>query len=265
VTPDEHVAALRRETAAFVLAAAGADLDAPVPSCPDWRLRDLVHHVAGVHAFWLGTLRAAIAGGGAAAGPVDELRRALPPVSEVTVEDLELGAFRLADLLDDADPALAVWNWSGADQTAAWVARRMAHETAVHRVDAELAIGTEAPAIDADLATDGVLEIGEVFLASIVHELDREQRAALHLGGTILLRAHDVPGTGVRFVADGATDTFLGSPAERGESADCLVTGSASDLALFLWDRADVADGGRFTVSGDAGLLERWRALPIFD
>jgi uncharacterized protein (TIGR03083 family) len=257
MTPEEHVAALRRESAAFVLAASATDPGSPVPSCPDWELRDLVHHLAGVHAFFLGTLEGAMAGG---TGPVDERRRALPPPSELTLQQFDEGAQLLADRLAEADPAMPVWNWSGADQTAAWIARRMAHEAAVHRYDADLAAGVELPTIDPGLAADGVLEIGEVFLPSI----ESPARAGVDLSGTLLLRADDVPHAAVRFVADGQSDTFAGTTAGPGESADCLVSGTASDLLLFVWNRID-PDDDRLAVSGDAGVLDRWRALPLFD
>jgi hypothetical protein len=45
----EHIAALRLQGELLVTAAARSDLDTPVPTCPDWRLRDLVRHIGGVH------------------------------------------------------------------------------------------------------------------------------------------------------------------------------------------------------------------------
>ena len=46
--PAEHIAALRREGAA-VATAARSGLDAPVPSCPDWTVADLVAHLGVAH------------------------------------------------------------------------------------------------------------------------------------------------------------------------------------------------------------------------
>ena len=49
---DEHVDAVERETAALAAAFGAAPLEARVPTCPDWSLRDLAEHVAQVTAFW---------------------------------------------------------------------------------------------------------------------------------------------------------------------------------------------------------------------
>ena len=42
---DAYIDAIERESAAFVAAAAAVDADAPVPSCPDWTVDDLLRHV----------------------------------------------------------------------------------------------------------------------------------------------------------------------------------------------------------------------------
>src|SRR4051812_11569501 len=44
----EHVAALEREGVRLA-AAAASDLDADVPPCPQWTVRDVVVHTGGVH------------------------------------------------------------------------------------------------------------------------------------------------------------------------------------------------------------------------
>ncbi len=45
----EHIDALQREGKLLAVAATRTELDAPIPTCPDWRMRDLVRHVGGVH------------------------------------------------------------------------------------------------------------------------------------------------------------------------------------------------------------------------
>jgi len=45
----ELIAALRREGEALAEAAARTDLEAPILACLDWRLRDLLAHIGGVH------------------------------------------------------------------------------------------------------------------------------------------------------------------------------------------------------------------------
>ena len=43
-----HIEALRREGGFLASAVAVADPDDPVPTCPEWTVRDLVHHTGGV-------------------------------------------------------------------------------------------------------------------------------------------------------------------------------------------------------------------------
>jgi len=71
----------------------------------------------------------------------------------------------LLEALRSTDPAVRVWSWAGGQQDVAWVARRQAHEAAVHRWDAQGALGTPDP-IAADLAADGIGEFFDWMLTS---------------------------------------------------------------------------------------------------
>ena len=66
------------------------------------------------------------------------------------------GAGALVDAIRAADPRTPVWSWADDHSVGFW-ARRMAHETAVHRADAELALGREFT-LEADLAADAISE-----------------------------------------------------------------------------------------------------------
>jgi hypothetical protein len=46
---EEYVATLRREGDAFGAAVAAGQLARAVPTCPEWTLRELAHHVGRVH------------------------------------------------------------------------------------------------------------------------------------------------------------------------------------------------------------------------
>ena len=48
----EFIVALDRDSAAFVDACAVAGLTMPVPSCPGWKVADLLWHLTEVHDFW---------------------------------------------------------------------------------------------------------------------------------------------------------------------------------------------------------------------
>ncbi|MEV4286740.1 maleylpyruvate isomerase N-terminal domain-containing protein [Nonomuraea bangladeshensis] len=63
------------------------------------------------------------------------------------------------------EPGEATLTWYDPDQTVGFWIRRMALETVVHRIDAELAAGTPVTPVPDDLAADGVDEILTVMLA----------------------------------------------------------------------------------------------------
>ena len=131
-----HIEALRHEGELMAVATESAGPDAPVPTCPEWRVRDLVRHTGGVHRW--------------ATGYVAEARKELWDVGLDDVvgtwpDDAALaswlrdGCVRLADALAAAPADLECWTFLRAPSPLAMWARRQAHETAVHRVDAELA------------------------------------------------------------------------------------------------------------------------------
>jgi len=126
----------------------------------------------------------------------------------------------------------------------------MAVETALHRVDGELAAGAPTP-IDTALAVDGVDELFEV---SIPHR----GTGRLHRGGeTIHLHATDPDlgeGAGEWLIVLGADAVTVEHAHAKG---DVAVRGSASDLLLLLWNRVDSAG---LEVFGDRTILERWRS-----
>src|SRR6202042_448352 len=68
------------------------------------------------------------------------------------------GCEALTSTLSSADPQLQCWTFLPAPSPLAFWARRQAHETAIHRVDAELA-GGEPGGVPAGLAADGVDEL----------------------------------------------------------------------------------------------------------
>ena len=133
-----------------LLEVAQRDLSAEVPSCPDWDVADLLTHTASVYAHKVACLQLS--------------RR--PDTGEWDTEAPDgdvVEWFRdmhrnLLDELSGQRPESPAWTWFGPNQTVGFWHRRMAHETAVHRYDAELAVGDVSP-IDAELAVDGVDEL----------------------------------------------------------------------------------------------------------
>jgi uncharacterized protein (TIGR03083 family) len=239
VSDIDYLAAVRADGDALA-AAARRGLDPEVPGCPGWTVADLVLHTGMVHRHKLEIVR----------GRLARPPRPWPPPAPDRRDLLgwyEQGLDELLTALDGTDPPTPVWTFHPPDQTAGFWRRRMAHETAVHRVDAESAHGEPAP-LPAPLAVDGIDEVLDVFLVPF------SQREAAGGGGEALhLQATDAEGEWrLRLLPAGVQ-------VDRGHAAaDADARGTASDLLLFLWGRAPAA---RLETSGDPAALAAVRAL----
>jgi uncharacterized protein (TIGR03083 family) len=229
-----------RDDGTALAAAARLGLDPPVPACEGWTVADLVLHTGMVHRHKLAIVR------GRLARPPSPWPPPAPSREEL-LGWYEQGLEELATVLEDADPETRVWTFHRPDQTVGFWRRRMAQETAVHRVDAESAHGEPGP-VPAALAADGVDELLEVFLVPHAEGAPVGGR-----GESLQLQATDTE-----------TEWWLrllpaGIEAGRGHARpDATAAGTASDLLLFLWGRAKADPLER---SGDRGLLPRVREL----
>src|ERR1022692_361690 len=241
----EHVAAIRRDGERLAAAAAGSGLDAPVPSCPGWVTRDLVRHLGGVHRWATGIVA------GRYPQPwkvgLDEVVGAWPSDPEL------LGWFRdghsaLITALAEAEPDLDCWTFLAAPSPLAMWARRQAHETAVHRVDAELAAADLLEPLPPVFAADGIDELLACFITRPGGGLKTDPPQNLRV------RCADTAGDWlVRIGPDGVTTT---DGADHAGAAHCEVTGRAADLYLLLWNRPEAES---LTVQGDGRVLELFR------
>ncbi len=133
-----------------------AALSAAVPSCPGWTVADLTRHVAEVYLHKNLAMRE-----GAEPEP-------WPPKELAHEEPLALLDRAYAGLLGEfaarkpADPA---GSWYTPGQTVGFWIRRMAQETVIHRIDAELGTGQPVAPVPSDLAVDGIDELLKVFVA----------------------------------------------------------------------------------------------------
>jgi uncharacterized protein (TIGR03083 family) len=131
---------------------AGApDLDAPVPTCPDWTLRNLVQHLGDGRRKWAAIVADDPAPTGGPAAPDD--RAAVPAWLTASTQEL-LGALR------KTGPDRGCWTWWGrseSPQTTGAVARHQLQELTVHTYDAQPAVGAPQP-LPAAIALDGVDE-----------------------------------------------------------------------------------------------------------
>jgi uncharacterized protein (TIGR03083 family) len=222
--------------------AAARDLSAPVPSCPGWTATDLVRHVAEVYLHKTECMR----------------RNARPedwPPDLSGEEPLALFDRALAALTGEfaaRSPQSPAWTWFPPEQNVGFWIRRMAQETVIHRVDAELALGLPVSPIPDDLALDGVDEVLERFLAygSTVWQEDFGDLLDDLDGRAVRVGAGDR--SWVVVLAKGAV-----SVSERGDAA-ASVSGAPQPMLLWLWRRAgDEA----LAVDGDAALVAKLSQL----
>jgi uncharacterized protein (TIGR03083 family) len=221
---DEYLPVLQRANARFADAAAQAVLakgwTAAVPGCPDWRLADLVWHLAEVQHFWAWVVRSRAEDPSAYAEPA---RR---PDGEL-LGYLAGASAELEIVLAGADPAQRVWTWA-ARQDVAFVLRRQAQEAVVHTVDVEQVLGDVRP-IPADVGLDGLDEWLEVMVPAALPDGPPE-------------RAHPVVFHAVD--ADAERTLFPGTR----PFPIATLTGTAGDLLLTVWRRLPMEV---LTVDGD--------------
>ncbi len=237
-----HIEALRHEGELLAVAATATDPGAGVPTCPEWTVRDLVWHVGGVHRWATGY----VAGGCTQAGDVvfDDVVGPRPEDAALA-EWLRQGCRVLADALAAASDDLRCWSFLPAPSPRAMWARRQAHETAIHRVDAELAARTALCPFGAAFAADGVGELLTCFVPRRSSTLARDTPVSLSV------RCSDTDAAWVLHIGPEGVTTSTGQ-ARTGSGADCSVRGTAADLYLALWNRAG-PEG--LLVEGDADVL----------
>ncbi len=224
------------ERSAALRSAARDRLDADVPGCPGWTVRDLVLHVGDVQRFWA----AAVAAGPAAERPTVRHQEAGKDLIAWSTG----GTARLTAALRGTRADSGAWTWWGEPRRVDAIARHQVQEAAVHAWDAQEAAGSPEPLPD-DMATDGVDE----FLAIV----ERCAVAWPDPPGTVSLMATDTSEAAwvVRLLPAGAK---ISRAKPKGEA---VLRGSASDLVLALYGRRGV-DSVR--CEGDADLATRFLA-----
>lgn len=235
----EHIDAVESATTAIVDALRRTPLDAPVPSCPDWVLRDLAAHVWDFTGFWTHVV-------------CEATGRPKTPFAAFPVADVADGyaglAASMVSELRAATPDTPAWSWVTDRQDVRFAARRMAHELTIHRVDVQLAGGGHEP-IAADLAADGIEEIF-VMIGAFGPPAGTGTGETLHLHGT---------DRGDEWMIAMTPD---GLRVDRSHAkAAMAIRGAVSDLELALYGRPPVAAIERF---GDEGVMTAWRTAFTF-
>jgi len=279
-----HLEGLRAALLAFVRYADRAGLQAPVPTTPDWTVRQLVAHQGMVHRWAAATIRGGQIDqdqvereGRKAVDPLDWLRDGAIEVVQAISEapdDLDAVVF-----LKDAPPAKRFW------------ARRQCHETTIHAIDAlSAALGRYPKAddtwIDPELAVDGIDELLTGFITRPKSRLRSEEPMTISVQPTDADRAwlvhlSDQPAVTERVVSTLRDGSSLASSGQAkstggvvstiptggavstgggggGDDADVVLKGPAVALYLTLWNRSDeVAPEGDWDVWTEGSPI-RW-------
>lgn len=230
---------LLRADAARMAALAPPGLSSPVPACPGWTAQEVVLHTGAVYSHKVACMRR----------PTGPQSRDDWDHGPAGGEDL-IAWFqeRLAELVGELEargPDAPCYTWHRDHQTVWFWYRRMAQETAVHRVDVESAVGGTTP-IDDALAVDGIDEVLDWFL---VYQHDDEVGAGGPGSGTVAVRTGDHIWRA----------TLLPDAVELARDpgrADAVVSGEPSELLLWLWGRRPDRAVSR---QGDEALLAAFR------
>jgi uncharacterized protein (TIGR03083 family) len=243
----DHIAAAEREIDALLVALAAGPLSAPVPTCTDWTAADLAGHVGWFCTRWRDHLR-----GGGPEGAVRPGDVRAPDGDAATLTWLRGLRYELMAELGTVPADATVWTWFPSEQTAGFVARRCAHELAIHRYDAQSARGTCAP-IAPELAADGIDEMLDV-LSTARYATDVAAGQTVHLHGT------DDPDVIGDLHVEWLVRLEPDRPVVTREHAkgDLALRAPVSDLELLLYGRPPLGEVQRF---GDESILELWHQL----
>jgi uncharacterized protein (TIGR03083 family) len=212
----ELVEAARVQGGALRESAVQAGPDLPIATCPGWRMYDLVAHLGGVHA----TILQAVA------GESPKFERPSGSWTDV-LERWDHVFAALLGRLTDGDPALRPW------------ARRTAHETAIHRLDADSAV-KDLPTLvyDTEFAADGIDE----FLGLL-------PARPSPVAGTLLYHAADA-GRAWQVRLEVGQPPVTTEPSGSGVDFDVSVVGTADAVYRSVWGRPSTA-----VVTGDRSIL----------
>ncbi|MEM9038774.1 MAG: maleylpyruvate isomerase family mycothiol-dependent enzyme [Actinomycetota bacterium] len=251
----DPVEQLRTDGGALIDITRRFDASTPVSSCPGWTLGDLARHQAGV---WTMFSRI-VADRVTEPTDVQAVRESLAELGrdDQHVADTRARAHRdVLGAVEGEAPETVVWNWTADNGDVAWVRRRMAHETAVHRWDASDAVG-EPSGLSTAVAADGIDEFLEFFLGRGRAEGAAEVDGTVHIHCTDTDETHTANGEWyVSAVAVGGVEFT-----REHRKGDAAVRGTAADVLLWLWRRI-TGEHSSVGIVGDESVAARFRAFP---
>ena len=202
------------------------DLDAIVPTCPEWNNLELLNHMKMV--WWFAASQIAAGNEHERTVPSDEMKNS-------PLEQLE----HLLDTFQINDFSSPCWSWTTNRTVGFWV-RRMAHENTVHNWDTEGTLGTHS-SVPPLLAVDGIEE--KLFM----HPADADfPDASIHL--------HCTDCEGEWMLASSGGELEIKREHGKGDAA---VRGKAEDILLYLWGRGQE----NLECFGDEEVINAWALI----
>lgn len=245
-------AALLDQTKAFGELVRGADPLTPVPTCPDWKLKELFSHV-GRGNRWAAQIVAE-----RRSQPPDprDVRDGKPPDDpDAAIAWLNGGVQQLIIAVDQVGSDARVWTFNGPRPVGFWIRRRL-HEVGVHRADAALALGVDYR-LSPELAADAVSEWIELMALQ-----SQRLGPAVDRGRTLHLHATDA-GLGPTGEWTIVNDEYGVNWTHDHGKGDVALRGPARDLLLAIVRRRPVAELD-IEVFGDTGVWDTWLARTPF-
>jgi len=220
-----------------LLAAAIPETPVEVPSCPGWSTNDLAKHMAHVY---LG--QAYVVETGSQAENKEHL--ALYPRTDDAMEFMTWGFEAITKALDINRTERPTWSWHHNDHSVDFWFRRMAHETVIHRIDAEQAVSTVSK-IDEVFALDGVDEVLDFLpLMGSWPEVPNVDFGIVSIVATTKSRSQVWD---LNFTDKAAT---VSAADQANASARLVISGDAEAMDLYLWGRIDSSDS-RISITGE--------------
>ncbi len=244
----DFAGAFVQENRAFAELFGDVDESTPVPTCPEWNLKQLFRHV-GRGDRW-------------AAQIVREQREDYldprtvqggkpPPDPADAVSWLHGGAQQLVEAVELTGGHTAVWTFLGPRPASWWIRRRL-HEVAVHRADAAIAVGAEFT-LEPALAADAITE----WLERVAVQAGRaEGPFPLGADHTLHLHATD-PGLGEAGEWTVAVDQGRITWSHQHGKGSVALRGGATELLLAMLRRRPLADTA-IELFGDEAVWEGW-------
>jgi uncharacterized protein (TIGR03083 family) len=246
----EHCDLLEAEVERFAALLDEPVLGTPVPSCPDWTVEDLTTHLGTIHRW------------------AEHLVRSLAPErigpsamglgeAEPSGPWIQAGGSALVATLRAADPAAPMWAW-GKDHHVRFWSRRQLHETLVHRMDVELALGllpNTTPAVAADAIDEFLVNLANAaYFSPRVKNLRGD-------GTRVVFRASDEDRAWTVVLAEDGFTIEDGANGADGAGAPSVATleGPALPLLLVIYRRRPLTTPG-VVQRGDPAVVDFWMA-----